>query len=108
MAINVKGGISVSNRVVKASAPVVDIKKYIANKLNKVEEPPKTVVKEEPEQIIKKVSRKIIYHRETPVKQYELVDEQKYHTVEDGELIKHYNKKSLYLADMISLDTDSN
>lgn len=108
MTITVKGGISVGDRVVKNSAPVVDIKKHIADKLNKVEEPPKIVVKEESKQILKNVSRKIVYHRETPVKQYESVDEKKYHTVEDGELIKHYNKRSLYLADMISLDTDSN
>lgn len=108
MAITVKGGISIGDKVVKSFTPVVDIKKHIANKLNKVEEPSKIVAKEESEQISKKVSRKIVFHRETPVKQYEFVDEEKYHKVEDGELIKHYNKRSLYLADMISLDTDSN
>jgi hypothetical protein len=44
--------------------------------------------------------------RTAPVKT-ETVPDEKYIKVEEAELIKHYNTKSSYLADMISIDTDS-
>lgn len=40
-------------------------------------------------------------HRTVPVRTYETIDGEVYERVEEAELIKHYNKRSSYLSDMI-------
>lgn len=43
-------------------------------------------------------------HRAVPVKTYETIDDGVYARVEEAELIKHYNKRSSYLSDMIQTE----
>lgn len=78
----------------------VDIKKHIQEKLNM----PNTVieVKPEPQTKVESVnnSHKNMLRRQIPVKVTNLADDD-YRYVEEAELIKHYNKKSSYLNDMI-------
>ena len=42
--------------------------------------------------------------RAVPVKTYETIDGDIYERVEEAELIKHYNKRSPYLSDMIQTE----
>lgn len=42
--------------------------------------------------------------RAVPVKTYETIDGEIYDRVEEAELIKHYNKRSSYLSDMIQTE----
>lgn len=42
--------------------------------------------------------------RAVPVKTYETIDDEVYARVEEAELIKHYNKRSSYLSDMIQTE----
>lgn len=43
-------------------------------------------------------------HRAVPVRTYETIDGEVYERVEEAELIKHYNKRSSYLNDMIQTE----
>jgi hypothetical protein len=45
-------------------------------------------------------------HRQVPIKTYDSISIEKYQNVKDGELTKHYNKKSCYLSDMIDNSID--
>jgi hypothetical protein len=64
--------------------------------------------------VIENVTTKTVYqkpitediHRQVPIKTYVSISKEKYQKVKDGELTKHYNKKSCYLADMIDNSID--
>ncbi len=81
MGIKVKGNMIIGETVKKTVSPV-DIKQHIRDKIKKIqEEKPLT--------------------RQIPVKTYNVISENDYQSVKEGELVKHYNKRSSYLVDMI-------
>lgn len=102
MAILVKGTLLIGE---KPSPRTIDINKHIQEKLNN----PNTFLEVKPEPLITPESASIerITKREIPVKTVDDTIEGHYECVVEGELIKHYNKKSLYLSDMIQLNEDS-
>ena len=85
MAIIVKGNYMVGEEIKQASQP--------SNTMNFRN------MSEIREELVKDVITRTV-----PV---EIVPDEKYIKVEEAELIKHYNTKSSYLADMISMHTDS-
>lgn len=102
MAILVGGSLLIGE---KPSPRSIDINKHIQEKLNN----PNTILEVKPEPL-PKAEPVIVEHiikREIPVKTIDDSVEGHYECVVEGELIKHYNKKSSYLSDMIQLNEDS-
>jgi hypothetical protein len=105
MGLKVKGNFTAGDSLI---SPAVKVGNSIHDKLKKAQEEKGVVI--EPVTIkeeLKPDPIETILHRQTPIKTFDLVPAEKYQNVIDGELIKHYNKKSLYLADMIDDTTDS-
>jgi hypothetical protein len=105
MSITVKGNITAGETTIKTASPAVKNNNYIHEKLKNFGKEPET---DNCSQTNLEPVKKIILHRQVPIKTYESISVDKYQNVEDGELIKHYNKKSSYLSDMINDTTDSN
>ena len=106
MPITVKGNITAGETTIKTASPAVINKNSIHEKIKSFAKEPETV--SNIEQIQTKIeSVKSNLHRQIPIKTNDLSETDRYQNVMEGELIKHYNKKSLYLADMIDDSTDS-
>jgi hypothetical protein len=102
MPITVKGNMTAGETIIKTATPAVTPKNSIHEKLKQLQEKPVAVT----EPIQKNESINESLSRQIPVKTNELVDNQKYRNIQEAELIKHYNVKSAYLADMINIDSD--
>jgi hypothetical protein len=110
MGIKVKGNMIVGEIVNKTVSPV-DIKQHIRDKIknpNTVGEiVNKTVspvdIKHHIREKMKKIheEKPLPLTRQIPVKTYNIISENDYQSVKEGELVKHYNKRSSYLVDMI-------
>lgn len=109
MGINVKGSLIVGETANKTVSPV-DIKQHIREKMknsytageirNKPVSP--VDIKQHIREKMKKDNDQLKpLTRQIPIKTYNSISEDKYQNVKEGELIKHYNKRSSYLADMI-------
>lgn len=71
------------------------------------EQPPQQKRNEAPQPVTTLAEIKtmaVTTRRAVPVRTYETIDGEVYERVEEAELIKHYNKRSSYLSDMIQTE----
>lgn len=100
MPITIKGAFSVGETIKQAPPQPVENKNLIHNKLATFQQIKAPLVEEKPV----KVNKPNIITRKVPVRNVEPVKVDKYKYVEEGELIKQFNRKSSYLNDMIQTE----